>query len=112
MKFNKPTCTEAEKSAISIHVQGHTADPVHRIIGLNAPTGGATKPDNALGGIKEAVNSVLGKETSAHNCYGVGTDQCAKADLLESKEPMKWTPVYKLEKISNPDTKNAHRGKP
>lgn len=93
---------EQEKSAMSIHVQGHTADPVHRVIGLNAPTGVTTKPDNALGGIKEAVNSMIGKKTSAHNCYGVGKKECGNDEILENKQPMKWKPVYKPQNMTIP----------
>ena len=101
--FNNYIYTEAEKSAMSIHVQGHTVDPVHRVIGLNAPTGGTTKPNNALGGIKEAVNSMLGKKVSAHNCYGVGTQEYGNDEILENKQSMKWKPVYKPKNENTPD---------
>ncbi|MDH2273500.1 hypothetical protein [Moraxella porci] len=88
---------------MSIHVQGHAADPVHGVIGFNSSTGGTTKPNNVLGVIKEAGRSVLGKETTAHNCYGVGNRKCVDQGLLNDGL-LKWEPVYKPKISSTTNT--------
>ncbi|MDO4223973.1 MAG: hypothetical protein Q4D05_08110 [Acinetobacter sp.] len=105
--------TEGEKEDMSIHYQGHAADPIHGMIGFNSSTGGTTKPNNVLGIIKEAGRSILGKETTAHNCYGVGSEACKQQGLLENKQPMKWEPVYKLkiEKKFKNNNQNKQEGK-
>ncbi|WP_103034711.1 hypothetical protein [Moraxella sp. RCAD0137] len=95
---------------MSIHVQGHAADPVHGVIGFNSSTGGTVSTEKvgklketALI-IKEAGRSVLGKETTAHNCYGVGDPKCENKGLLENGEPMTWEPVYKPKQDTTPTT--------
>lgn len=93
-----------QKSDMSIHVQGYAADPVHGVIGFNSSTGGTTKPNNVFGVVKEAFNSVLGKKTTAHNCYGVGDSACVNKGLLENGEPMTWEPVYKPKQDTTPTT--------
>ncbi|WP_193778056.1 hypothetical protein [Psychrobacter sp. FDAARGOS_221] len=46
----------------------------------------------------KGIGTVLsGATTTAHNCYGVGTKQCAEDGLLENKKPMNWEPVYRPE---------------
>ncbi len=89
---------------MTIHIQGHAADPVHGVIGFNSSTGGTTKPNNVLGVIKEAGRSVLGKETTAHNCYGVGRSECVQAGLIKNEQPMTWEPVYKPKISSTTNT--------
>lgn len=89
---------------MTIHIQGHAADPVHGVIGFNSSTGGTTKPNNVFGVVKEAFNSILGKKTTAHNCYGVGDSACASKGLLENDEPMTWEPVYKPKQDTTPTT--------
>ena len=90
---------------MTIHIQGHAADPVHGVIGFNSSTGGTTKPNNVLGVIKEAGRSILGKETTAHNCYGVGNEKCAIKNYWDDGMPKngqginktdlpRWLPVY------------------
>ncbi len=102
---NTGNYTEQQKSDMSIHVQGHAADPVHGVIGFNSSTGGTTKPNNVLGVIKEAGRSILGKETTAHNCYGVGNEECAIKNYWDDGMPKngqginktdlpRWLPVY------------------
>ncbi len=100
---NTGSYTEQQKSDMSIHVQGHAADPVHGVIGFNSSTGGTTKPNNILGVVKEAARS-LGGDYTAHNCYGVGSKECASQGLLEGGKPMKWEPVYKSEQDTTPTT--------
>ncbi|MFC0821406.1 hypothetical protein, partial [Moraxella marmotae] len=90
----KPVYTEAQKSEMSIHVQGHAADPVHTIVGWNKPTGGKFGFKNMLG--------ILGK-TTVHNCYGVGTERCKDKNLLNDGL-LKWRTVYK------PQTSNIDNG--
>lgn len=101
---NTGNYTEQQKSDMSIHVQGHAADPVHGVIGFNSSTGGKTKPNNVLGVTKEAGRSILGKETTAHNCYGVGKTDCGQLGLLKNNEPMTWEPVYKPKQDAEPTT--------
>lgn len=46
----------------------------------------SNKKGGKLGIIKEAKNALGGKTTS-HNCYGVGTDDCAESKLLRDSKP-------------------------
>ncbi|MFC0821400.1 hypothetical protein, partial [Moraxella marmotae] len=91
------------KSEMSIHIQGHAADPIHGVIGFNSSTGGTTKPNNIWGTVKESARTLGGKYT-AHNCYGVGSDSCKQQDLLENDKPIPWESIYKPKNnISNPN---------
>lgn len=53
---------------------------------MDSSTGGTTKDGGKWGIIKEAKNALDG-ETTSHNCYGVGTDDCAESKLLRDSKP-------------------------
>ena len=45
--------------------------------------------------MKGAATVISGATTTAHNCYGVGTLDCSKQELLNGEQPMNWEPVYR-----------------
>lgn len=69
---------------------------------MNSSTGGTTIDGNNWGIFKEAVNAVLGKPTTAHNCYGDAPEQCAKL-WQDQGGKATWDPVYKpqIDKSTN-----------
>lgn len=55
-----------QKSDMSIHVQGHAADPVHGVIGFNSSTGGTVSTEK-VGKLKETA--LIIKE-AWQKCFG------------------------------------------
>ena len=51
--------------------------------------------------MKGAATVISGATTTAHNCYGVGTADCAEADLLNDRKPLNWELVYKPKDASD-----------
>lgn len=93
----KPVYTEAEKSDMSIHVQGHKSDFVHTVIGWNKPTGGNNSEGTST--IGEWKN-MIGNPATVHSCYGVGNADCGdkkywNTEVSNENNLPVWVPVYK-----------------
>ncbi|MDO4223975.1 MAG: hypothetical protein Q4D05_08120 [Acinetobacter sp.] len=95
-----------------IRFQNHLADPVGTLIGINSTTGGSVSKydigrlkETALI-IREAGKAALGKETTAHNCYGAGTPDCSNTGLLKNEQPMSWEHMYKQKYVIIPSKFN------
>ena len=60
--------------------------------------------------MKGATTVLSGATTTAHNCYGVGTEDCSDKGLLKEGRPLNWEPVYRPKETIDNNNNESNLG--